>query len=157
MIFGVDSASGVSPLVCSIWRHSDDNPYTGYDRDQLKLLVPHLSRSLGVMHRLREADLKIAVSLDALNKLSVGVLLIGQAGLAVFTNRSAQRMLDEEDGFALRHRAGSPTPGELLVDDAPARTAVRAAIQNAISPDILAAAHFGRFISVPRPSGRAPY
>lgn len=57
------------------------------------LLLPHISRALGVAQRLRGADLKVAACLTALDKLQAGVLLIGRNRAVSFANRAARHLL----------------------------------------------------------------
>ena len=156
IVFG-PSSTGMLPAACSLFRGVDESRFDADDSERLNLLLPHISRALGVAQRLRDADLKVAASLAALDKLQAGVLLIGRNRAVSFANRAARRLLAEEDGLALRHHAGRASTGELIMDDRRAADATRAAIIGAIDPDILATEHFCRFVSVPRPSGRAPY
>ena len=156
LVFGTTSP-GMMPTACSFFRGLGDKSFTRRDSDKMRILLPHISRSLGVAQRLRDADLKVAASLAALDKLSAGVLLIGRSESVEFANRAAQRMLAEDDGMALRYRAGCSNGGKLLIDDTNTARAVRVAVKNAIAPDVMATEHFCRFITIPRPSGRAPY
>ena len=71
-------APGLPSTVLSIYRGPHDAPFGQEDRELMLLLMPHLSRSLGLMHRLGLARHQEASMRAALDRLSVGVLLLDQ-------------------------------------------------------------------------------
>lgn len=85
------------PTACSFYRGANDDSYTEGDRRKLALLLPHLSRALGVMSRLRMRDLKVAASLSSLDQLPVALMLMSVAGEVLFCNRTATTMLASTD------------------------------------------------------------
>jgi DNA-binding CsgD family transcriptional regulator len=121
------------------------------------MLSPHLSRSLGVMSRLRDLELKVASSLSALDRLSVAVLLFGARGQVTFANHAAHRILEEKDGLCLRHLAGSSSLGEVVAEDGNCHAALNSALLKTLSPDVLHTEHYSRAVGVLRPSGRQEY
>jgi DNA-binding CsgD family transcriptional regulator len=123
-------------------------PYSADEKNAMRLLVPHLSRALGVMYRLRDADLKLAVSLAALDRLSVGVVLLDAGGRIAHANREAERILDERDG--LTRDAGFGFAADS------ARSQWAHVLPSLLDRSISAVAHFSDAIAVPRPSGRSP-
>jgi DNA-binding CsgD family transcriptional regulator len=150
-----NSSVGLMPAVCSFFRGPGETGFNGDDSSKMNLLVPHVSRALGVMQRLRDADLKIAASLAALDKVSVGVLLIGSAESVVFANRAARRVLQMEDGLRLRAAAqGKPF---LAANASDAQQAITAAIKQCTNANTVAVSHFSNAVSVSRPSGAAAY
>lgn len=134
-----------------------DRPYTEQDAEKLSLLIPHISRAVGVMFRLRDAEFRVATGLLALDHLPHGVLLFGADGGVTFANRTAQRILDLEDGLRLRKRPGDSGLSDLLARDKRHQELLDDAIREAISPDILSTRHFAKAVSMPRPSGKTPY
>ena len=68
----------------------------------IEILMPHLSRSLGVMQRIRSTELTMATSLAALDRLPSGVVLVDVHGEVTFANRAARRMLESGDGLRLK-------------------------------------------------------
>lgn len=150
-------ASDVPWSTCALYRGAGEGPFTRRHRDRLSLLSSHLSRSLGVMSRLRNAELKVASTLGALDRLSVAVLLFGARGRLVFANRAAQRILGEQDGLRVRHLTGSTGLGEIVAGDRAAHAELGKAIMRAVAPDILHTEHFSRAVTVRRPSGRQAY
>lgn len=148
--------NGNIPVICSCMRPFEE-PYGQEHVDRLALVVPHLSRALGVMFRLRDAEFRVASSLAALDKLSSGVLLFNVEGEVTFANTAAKRILDQADGLRQRSRTGRTEAAELLAGDAASQSALNAAIREAISPDIFSTRHFSRALTIPRPSGKAAY
>ena len=142
--------------VCSMFRGEQQPPFDADDLARFRLLLPHISRALGVMYRLRQADLQVANSLASLERLATGVLLVAQPATVVFANRAAQRMLRAEDGLRVR---GLPHGGHRLEAETPAQhEALDAALrQIMLDGDLLHATHFGKALRVDRPSGLAPY
>ena len=156
-VFGVDTV-GLPPIPFSFYRGIGAAPFGAAERARFKLIMPHLSRALGVMMRLQDAEFKVAASLASLDRLRPGVVLIDRAGKVVFTNRAASRLLAEEDGLQLKAAPGSVARAGLMADgSAEVQRALGAAIQSAVQPDVLATSHFSRSISIPRFSGRTPY
>lgn len=152
VIFGQDTTSGLA-TACSIYRDSSEARFGEIERQRMHILVPHLSRALGVMFRLRDAELRTAATLSSLDKLSSGVVLLDSLGMAVHLNRAARRILAEQDGLSMQ----SAVRSRLVAADAAAQSALDASIASAIGKDVASASHFSASVSVPRPSGEAPY
>lgn len=157
IVSGLSSPQTTPYVAYTTVRGVQGGRFTPSERDRLAILNPHLSRSLGVMSRLRDAELKAAASLTALDRLSTGVLLFDARGLVAFANRAARNILEEEDGLRLKHRFGASSPGEIVAGKTSAQDGLARAISNAVSPDLLHAAHFSHAVAVSRPSGRQDY
>lgn len=142
-------------VICSFHRQLEDGPFQQEHKEKLALLIPHISRALGVMFRLRDAEFRVASSLAAMDSLSRGVLLFGEKGDVVFVNQAAQRLLDQNDGLKLWKHAQASPGTELLADEC--QEIIDAAIRDSIAPDILSAKHFSRAVAIQRPSGKAPF
>lgn len=73
-----------SPLVittsCAVYRGRGDPRFGEREKNKLSLLVPHFSRALGVMLRLRDAEFRVAASLAALDRIASGILLFAAGG-----------------------------------------------------------------------------
>jgi DNA-binding CsgD family transcriptional regulator/PAS domain-containing protein len=130
--------------------------YTDFDRRLHGLTVTHISRALGTMFHLRDAELRLAATFAALDRLSVGVLLFGERGNVMFANRAAWAILKLEDGVKLRNRNPMTDEQGWLVSDygnEDLQRDILASIQrNPLSPT-----HFSRGSSIVRRSGRSPY
>lgn len=153
-IFTGDEQPAILNTVLTVARGIRSRPFSVRSMERLRLLVPHLSRSLGVMFRLRDADLKVAATRAALDRLAAGIVLIGERRQIVFVNRAAARLLGERDGVELAGGRGSE---ERLAASTHSKTAeIDAAIGQALAPASADIPHFSVGVRVPRSAGRAP-
>ena len=95
-----EGAPGLPSTVLSIYR-APDQPFGAEDRELMSLLVPHLSRSLGLMHRLNHARFQNESLRGALNRLSVGVFLLNHELQVTFANTAGEDVLSRADGLLL--------------------------------------------------------
>ena len=158
LVFGADEAGQQSamPVLCSCNREIP-RPYTEEDLFRLKLVLPHLSRSLGVMFRLRQADFRQACSLGALDMLSQATVLFDASGEVFHVNPAAQGLLELADGLVLGADGGRPARLRLRCADPASQQALQAALDSALRPDGLHAAHFATAVMVRRQSGLPPF
>jgi DNA-binding CsgD family transcriptional regulator len=125
----------------------------GFDevaRARMGLLLPHLSRALAVMLRLRRAEHLAAASTGALDALSCGVALLDRQGRIVHANQRAESIWRAADGL---RRDGL---GHIAIDGAAARRAWQAALQATLD-EAGRVAHFSEALNVPRGSGPGSY
>lgn len=140
----------------SLFRSLDEPPFSEADRSRFQLVFPHLSRALGVMMSLRDAEFRVAATRSALDKLNAGVLLLDEHGGVSFSNAMAHEILAARDGLSLRPAmAGSGHEG-LSVQDPVAARVVKQAIDAALTR-YADADHFLKLITIPRPSGAGAY
>lgn len=156
-VFGLDTQS--LPLVAlSFYRGIRDAPFEEVERARFKLVLPHLSRALGVMLRLRDGELRIAASFAALDRVKTAVVLLNDGGSVVFANVPARRLLEAEDGIRIKSRLRSESSAELVVDSsAETHRMLIEAIRKAVNPGDFNADHFSRALQIQRLSGRKPY
>jgi DNA-binding CsgD family transcriptional regulator len=130
-------------------------PFEEEHRERLRLLMPHISRSLSVMFKLRDAEFRIAASLQALDRIRQGILLLDEQARVCFANSTAERILRQEDGLWL----GEATGGHRTLDttDPLAQTALAYAIQAGVRAPEMEASHSAQTILVRRPSGSTSY
>jgi DNA-binding CsgD family transcriptional regulator len=152
LVFGqqpAGSAPAVAdmPTACSFYRGHKDPDYTEGDRRKLALLLPHLSRALGVMTRLRLDDLRVAASLAALDRLPMAMLLLTSQADALFANRAATDLLASGDGLQLQRSPGSRGLGRLVARQPGIDRAIARALSSARGIDDVA--HFSSVIKVP--------
>ena len=143
---------------CSFLRGHRTPAFTALDKKLHSLTVTHLSRALGTMFRLRDAELRLAANIAALNRISAGVLLIGERGNIVFANASALAMLKPGDGVRLR--AGNPLQdgiGWITAQRPDDDAKLKQEIAQSVSMHPLQEGHFSQGILITRPSGRRPY
>jgi DNA-binding CsgD family transcriptional regulator/PAS domain-containing protein len=156
LVFGLETNNSM-PTAFSFFRGLHHPNFNEKDRTRLRLVLPHLSRSLGVMQRLRTAELTMTSTLAALDRLLHGVLLIDENGGVAFANRSAQRMLEDGDGLRLRKLTKTAGLGDLTADDAKNSKAIGEAISATLNRDPYDTPHFSNCVTVPRTSGVASY
>ncbi len=147
---------GTLVTAVSLFRGAQQARFEVADIERFGLVLPHLSRALGVMFRLREAELRVAASLSALDRLSTGIMLFGTPGNVVFTNHAAKIILETGDGLVLRK--DSVDGLQYLASAIPLlQNKINAAIHGCVSGDVLDIPHFGQSLRVSRPSGLSSY
>lgn len=154
VVFGLAGQTSPADMLVSCTCHRQLNrPYEDADVFRMRLLLPHLSRALGVMFRLRRADFRLECSLAALDLMPQAALLLERGGAVAHANPAAQQMLERNDGLALVARMGGFAQGVLRCTHPDDHKALTAAIDSALQPDALHATHFGQAVQVRRPSG----
>ncbi len=152
-----DGSDGQNPcVVCSLFRGINADAFAVEDKQKLTLILPHISRALGVMLKLRNAEFKLVASYAALDRIGSGVLLMGGDRSVLFANRAAKNILNEDDGLSLR-KYGTGELGRLFSRDVITQTAIDTALSNAVEPMAQAVPHFAQSVRVSRPSGQLPY
>lgn len=152
-----DGSDGQNPcVVCSLYRGINADAFAVEDKQKLSLILPHISRALGVMLKLRNAEFKLVASYAALDRIGTGVLLVGGDRSILFANRAAKNILADDDGLSLR-KYGTSALGRLFSGDVKTQAAIDAALSNAIEPMAQAVPHFAQSVRVLRPSGQLPY
>jgi len=152
VVFGLagweaDPRTADMPTACSFYRGDDGEDYSEVERQKLALLIPHFSRSLGVMARLRMKDLQVASSLSAIDRLPLAVVLMSRAGDAVFANRAATAMLSRTDILRLERSTSGRGLGRLVAKVPSANRQLEKALVTASRmTDVL---HFSSVIRVP--------
>ncbi len=152
MVFGVQSPP-LLPAVLAVYRDINGGPFGQHERALHGLLIPHISRALGIMFRLRDAELKVASTLSGFDQLATGVVLLGANGAVVFANRAARRVLQMEDGLRLRAGTGAGGQTWLAAEYPDAQQALNAAITQCVDPGAIEVPHFANAVRINRPSG----
>jgi DNA-binding CsgD family transcriptional regulator len=137
---------GRPSAVIALFKREGDRPWRPRDCALGDLLVPHLARAYQLHQRAHE---KSALA-EALDRLPTGVMLLDARGHVVVRNRSADRILELEDGLMLHE--GMPR-------------AVRAADNSVLQQMIrqVVEAHAagrpseGNVMALTRPSGRRAF
>ncbi len=123
-------------------------PYGAGDLALLRRLAPHVQRALRLQRAASELRLGNAAAMEALDRLPVGVALVGEAGTVLAMNAAAKEIVARRDGLRLdANRLEAGRNGD--------NAALRALIADA-------AAHHGAdewadgAIALSRPSGGRP-
>jgi DNA-binding CsgD family transcriptional regulator len=154
VVFGIDSP-GMPPTGLSVFRGLMDQAFGSQERALHSTLIPHISRAMGIMFRLRDAELKVASTLSGFDRLTSGIILLGVEGEVVFANRSARRALQMEDGLRLRSMANGKT--HLAANRPDDHSLLNSAIKQCTEPNVIEVSHYSNAVRVNRPSGRAAF
>ena len=152
-VYGADN-SDVPITTASFFRGPDSPSFDERQRESLQMIVPHLSRALGVMFKLRDAEFRVAASLHALTQIRHGILLLNESGGVEFVNDAAEQILRREDGLRLTRESATR---RLTADSPIARAALEEVLRKNLSAPAAAAAHFAQAILVRRTRGGASY
>jgi DNA-binding CsgD family transcriptional regulator len=117
------------------------------DKHHLDMLLPHLSRAMVLRRRLQGLTQDNRIVLDALEKLSIGVVAVDAHATLLFANPLAERLLRAEMGLTCRQgRLGAADPTK----DGDLRHLIRQAGLAALGKPSEA----GGVLALPRAAGR---
>jgi DNA-binding CsgD family transcriptional regulator len=97
--FVFENGSGTTATSCAVFRDLSDPPFNETDAQWMRILVPHISRSLGVMQRLDVARLQHASLLASFDRLPFGVVLMDNRLQVLHLNKAAQSVMQRKDGL----------------------------------------------------------
>jgi PAS domain-containing protein len=92
-----------------LMRGEDRKPFDDDDIALLERLMPHLARALQLRRAFYRSDAKSLGLQATANRLSAGLVLLDEGGVALFVNAAMQAIAQRGDGFAL-DRSGRPLP-----------------------------------------------
>ena len=92
-------SSDLPATTLAVFRDLDDPNFDQDDIAWMKLLVSHVSRSLGLMMRLDRALVQNASLLASFDRLSLGVVLLNEQMKVVHLNQAAHRVINRRDGL----------------------------------------------------------
>lgn len=142
-ILGLRSSGRVAGVhVC---RHESDPRYGEREIALLKLLSPHVCRTLAITDALDLRTLKSELLEKTLDGLAAGVYLTGRDGRVVYLNDAAERQI--RTGNALR-----VTNGRLIPTDSYAQAALAEAIET-VARDETALGQRGHSLAIPEAGG----
>jgi DNA-binding CsgD family transcriptional regulator/GAF domain-containing protein len=117
------------------------------DKHYLDMLLPHLSRAMLLHRRLQGLTQDNRIVVDALEKLSVGMIAVDAQATVLFANPTAERLLREGLGLTCRQ-------GFLGATDPTKEGELRRLIQQAGLAAFGRSGEAGGVLSLPRPEGR---
>lgn len=91
--------------------------FDAQDKTMLGLLVPHLTRALQLHARINGLERDRRIGFEALEAMTVGVMVVTATGYLLFANRVADALLRTGDGITVSHgmlRATHPGPNSAL-------------------------------------------
>jgi DNA-binding CsgD family transcriptional regulator/PAS domain-containing protein len=83
-------------------RSRSRGPFESQDRNFLGMVLPHLARAVTIRGHLLDAVYQGRATIEALDRLPTGVLLLDRGGRPIHMNRVAREILDASDGLSLR-------------------------------------------------------
>lgn len=96
-----EGAAGLPHTAISYFRGPDRLAFEQADKEWLRLLLPHLSRSLGLMHRLNVGELNASSLRATLDRVAFGVALLDPRGKVLHLNATAQAVVARGDGLTV--------------------------------------------------------
>ena len=147
------SVASVMPLekqfmgAIGIHRPHSARPFEADDKHHLDMLLPHLSRAMLLHRRLQGLTQDNRLVLDALEKLSVGMIAVDAQATVLFANPTAERLLREGLGLTCRQ-------GCLGATDPTKEGELRRLIQQAGLAAFGKSGEAGGVLALPRVEGR---
>lgn len=129
----------------TVTRRESSPPFGKIEIALLQKLMPHLKRSLQIYRRFSQFEMERVVANEALNKLPMGIILVDLRSKILMINRSAQKILDKNDGLSI-DREGIRAANHRQT------TILRSMIANATNTTLGIATSTGGHIQIPRPS-----
>lgn len=146
-------SDGSSPVVaCSFYRGgTDDHAFTSLEKGRMELLLPHLSRSVGVMLRLRTAEMRASANAFALDALQWGIVQLNAHGEVIQENAKARQIWSANDGIQCIDK-------HIVVARGPVSNDLSRALRATLSQnDVYDTPHFSAAVKIPRLSGKLDY
>lgn len=134
----------------SIQRSKAEGAFGETETILIDAILPHLQRAMQFHRRIAELEGESRTTLDAVDRLSTAVLLLDANGRVLRLNRSAQSLLNQNDGLHTKNGrlvSGSQRVGNEL--DAMIAACARTAGGGGVSA--------GGVVSVGRPSGKRAF
>lgn len=151
VVFG-EADEAVPATVLSIYRGLTSIPFGASEQNMLRLLVPHISRSLGTMYRLRSADKQVAASVAVLDRISRGIILFDARGQVTHLNHYAADLLAATDVIRIETTIGGAR--YLAVADPRKQRQLESMLAGALAVGPVPVAHFNKGLLLPcRDSG----
>lgn len=134
--------------VLGIHRPREGGAYTQAERRKVALILPHLQRALNLRQRLAAMCQTHAATLQALDRLDTGVLIVDRYCLILQTSAMAETLLRDNREIGI-------TAGRLFLAQPPLHEKLRAMVGAAIDTARGKATPLGSALSIPR-AGRMP-
>ncbi len=148
-LFGVLLSDRIMGIMC-LDHGIHDKPFSRQDQQLAQQLMPHLQRAIQLHLRISTLESQQRAAVDALNRWSLGVILVNSKGLVLLMNRSAETLLNQKDGLLLDRRG-------LRTSRSIENTILRGLIQGAIQVSLGGnGGSPGGAISLSRPSSKRP-
>ena len=131
-------------------RSRKKGPFGPAEVKLLSALIPHLQRAMQFQRATAELQGKYRASLDAMDRLPVGIMLFDDTGCLLKLNRSAKRVMDQNDGLAVAQDG-------FRAADSHENKSLRLLMASAALPATQNGRPSGGPLAISRPSGKRPY
>jgi DNA-binding CsgD family transcriptional regulator len=146
---GIVLRDGTTYSVISSLRSRAAGAFGEDEGRMLGRLVPHLQRALQMHRKIVGLETRTQAVAEALDRFPQGVVLVNERGKALFVNREAKAILDQNDGLTLtREGLLAARPGETV--------SLRKLIQGASLTSEGNGLDSGGVMTISRPSSRRP-
>jgi DNA-binding CsgD family transcriptional regulator len=113
-------------------------------------LIPHVKQAVALSEHLARVDLINRIAFEALDGISIGILLVDENARLVHANATAQRIVDMGDGLYLHG-------GTLAVSAKEENTALRRAVWESVAEARAGRIAPGEALAITRRSGAEPF
>jgi DNA-binding CsgD family transcriptional regulator/PAS domain-containing protein len=113
-------------------------------------LIPHVKQAVALSEHLARVDLINRIAFEALDGISIGILLLDERASVVHANAAARRIIDLADGISLHN-------GVLALHSRDENATLRRAIWDAIAEARAGRIASGEALAVTRLSGAEPF
>jgi DNA-binding CsgD family transcriptional regulator len=137
-------------IMYGVFRGRQSTWFKEHEVEAFGELIPHVKQAVALSERLARVDLVNRIAFEALDGISVGILLLDENARLVHANATARRIVDMADGISLHN-------GTLALHAKDGHVAVRRAIWNAIAEARAGRIAPGEAVAVSRPSGNDPF
>ena len=96
-----EGGPGLPHTALSYFRGHQSPPFDSTDKAWLRQLLPHISRSLGFMHRLNTQELNASSLRTIFDRVGFGIVLLNAARKVMHLNQTAHEVLARNDGLLL--------------------------------------------------------
>ncbi len=147
-LIALDGGLPLSGVV--IFRRTGGREVNPVDLAMLDSLVPHLSRAYALHCELRSDEHERRALTEVIDRFPTGVLLFDAEGRVVLMNRSAEKIIEADDGFQLKD-------GHPCVADSRQNRRLQQLLRQAAATEVEHGNYSGEVLSFERPSGRRPF
>jgi DNA-binding CsgD family transcriptional regulator len=139
-----------SQILMGAFRGRQSTFFKEHEVEAFGELIPHVKQAVALSEHLARVDFVNRVAFEALDGISMGVLLVDENARLVHLNATARRVTDLADGISVHN-------GLVRLDTRSENEALRRAVWNAVASARHGRATAGEAIAVSRPSGSEPF
>lgn len=147
---GVHFLEDTTGAALSVMRGPEDSPFTEADCELFGEIIPSVKRAIELHRKLAVLDFEKRTAFDSLNGIPIGLVLVEENGHVCFSNKTANEISDDGDGFSLNN-------GQFMIqtseESGKIRDYVGLAVRSARNNKILPA----EGLTISRPSGMQSY